>query len=326
MALLLNPCSEVPTFDTPSGEGCVNELANEYKFSRILGKGEEGGIVFEVIKDQHVMAVKVRDFDEASIKEVETQCMLNSMRNKTGVFAKAYGWQVCDELPSQWSRYLPNTIDIDDPLFIFMEKTIKEWKDVNLEPEEYKAILFLLIHGLYVARKAFGFSHDDIHTENVMLQPASGTVSVQIENGPSFAIPGLRFVPKLIDFGLSLTGKEEEEDSEEEDGLFASGPTPSTDMGSIALIYSGKFKSFFDSREFAIARQSGQTDYGALETLLRMDLFKEYRTDDKENTLRCSVCSAEHSGMRWKGKGEDYVFCSVSCGNYWGRGIGKFIK
>jgi len=323
---LLHPCTETPSPDTPSGEACIGALASKYVFSGMLGSGEQG-IVIEVIHKQHVMAVKIVPLDEFGIDEVQIQCMLNALQKKTGIFSRAYGWQVCNEIPRQWKEHVVAPFEESGPLlFIFMEKTIKAWNDVHLKASEYKAVLFLLLHGLYIARKELGFDHDDINTANVMLQPKEMGHSVNVAVGNVyFTVNNGRFVPKLIDYGMATTKytHEEEEEDNDSDDLFGGGPTPSTDVSSLEYLLEDKIQlaPFFNSFEFMEAKESSKHDYKAIETLLLMDFFKEYRTDKENVQFRCSVCLTD-AKLQWE---NGFTFCSKECGVYWGQSIGNFI-
>ena len=320
---MIRPCSETPAYNTPSGKSCVDEIAEKFAFSRTLGQGKQG-VVFEVIRKQQVMAVKVVPMGVDGINEIETQCLLNGLNDQTGVFLHIYGWQVCENMPAGWADFVRLQTK-ERLLFIFMEKTIKSWEDVDLKPHEKKAALFLLIHGLMVARREFnGFSHDDIHKENIMLQSIELKKTIQLVEGYLVG-PNLRFVPKYIDYGFSFVGYEEEDEEEEEDELFGSTAQTSTDLSSLEYLFEDAFTAeFFNSREFTTARQSDIKDYIALQTLLDMDFFREYhKTENNHIQGRCIVCSTNRVRYQWPNT--DYRFCSKSCGNFWGQGVGQFI-
>lgn len=325
---MIHSCSELPAYNTPSGKACVDAIAQKFVFTRVLGQGKQG-VAFEVVRKQQKMVVKVVELGVDGINEVETQCLLNDLKDKTGVFTHIFGWQVCDEMPAPWAEWVNLRIKKGERfLFIFMEKSIEQWEDVNLKPSEEKAILFLMLHGLMVARRELnGFSHDDIHKENVMLQPIELNKTLSLDDGYVVG-PNLRFVPKFIDYGFSLVGYEEEEEEASDDDLFGGAPEASTDMASVEFLFMGKFPEFFDTIQFATARQSDMKDYESLQTLLDMDFFREFHGGNKENHMgaRCSVCSSSVARYQWQGKNSDYTFCSKACGNLWGQGIGEFVK
>lgn len=308
----------------------MEQLAQRFAFVKMLGKGEQG-VVFEVIHEQQKMVVKVVEMGVEGINEIETQCTLNDLDAKTGIFTHAFGWQVCSAMPAAWADFV--TFDHTERLlFIFMEKTMETWASVPLKPTEEKAILFLLLHGLMVARRdAGGFQHDDIHKENVMLQPIDFTRVVYLDGGYTVG-PRLRFVPKLIDYGYAMIGYESDDDDsmfgndsdEEGDG------TPTTDLGSIQFLFQGRFEAFFNSPQFTTARQSTLKDHQAIQQLLDMPFFQEYQDKENKPTIRCSVCSASQSRptqtyWQWRGRDPSLAFCSDACGSVWRRGIGAFI-
>ncbi len=242
---MLHSCDEVPAYNTPSGSNCVNDIANKFVYTRTLGQGKQG-IAFEVVHEQQRMVVKVVPLQVDGIREVESQCLLNDLKQETGVFTRSFGWQVCSEMPSQWAEFVSFPTK-ERLLFIFMEKSMETWREMTLKSDEKKTALFMMLHGIMVARKAFnGFSHDDIHADNVMLQPIEMDKVVHLSGGYSLG-PGLRFVPKLIDYGYTYIGFEEEEEGDDEDM-----PT-STDIGSIEYLMGGEFAELFDTPEFTRA-------------------------------------------------------------------------
>lgn len=320
---MLRSCDEVPAYNTPSGKSCVSDIANKFVYTRTLGQGKQG-IAFEVVNEQQKMVVKVVPLEADGIREVESQCLLNDLSGETGVFTRSFGWQVCSEMPSQWAEFVRFPAK-ERLLFIFMEKSMETWKEMTLKPSEKKAALFIMLHGIMTARKAFnGFNHDDIHAENVMLQPIEMDKIVNLGGGYSVG-PGLRFVPKFIDFGYTYIGFEDEEDDQDEDDLFGGSGQVSTDIGSIEFLMGDDFAKFFATPEFARARQSDLKDYQSLQILLDMPFFKEFKdTENRPVNSRCSVCSSSMALYRWKNP--QYKFCSMACGNLWGQGIGEFIK
>jgi len=316
---MIHPCSTLPTVDAVSETEYCERIAESYPFTELLGRGEVG-VAFEVMHDFQPMVVKATPLTQEGIDEVKAQCLLNSLSDKTGIFARAFGWIVCDAMPKAWDMV---DYEVEEEgqkyLFIFMEKTQKSWltpkklkKKMKMTDAQLKHILYLLIHGLYVARKEIGFSHDDLHSGNLMLQVVPGK-------------SGTRFVPKLIDFGFALIGEDSEPEEQSEDDMFGSaGVEASTDMGQIVHLFDGVFAGFFDSEEYWEARASGRNDYKTLKRLLKMDFFKEEAT--KENTLKCAVCAHNVARYQWRGMAPEYKFCSEPCAMYWGKGIGQFLK
>lgn len=324
---MIRPCSEVPAYNTPSGASCVQNLAEKFAFVKLLGSGEQG-VAFEVVHEQQKMVVKVIPMGLSGLNEIETQCILNQLQSKTGIFTKSFGWQVCSEIPSPWAEYV--AFDTTERiLFIFMEKAMETIESVPMKRKEKKAVLFLLLHGLMIARRDLnGFKHDDIHKENVMLQSIEYNSVVHLDDGYTVG-PHLRFVPKLIDYGFSKVKYEYEDSDSEED---SEENRPTTDLSSIQILFENNgFEAFFASPEFQAARTSLYTDYRAIKVLLDMDFFKEYHDNEDRASIRCSVCSASpltsrHLYYSWSKCDPNFTFCSIACGNVWRRGIGAFMS
>lgn len=284
----MRPCSDTPTFeDVPSSSSL-----REYTFVKIAGSGTQG-IVIEVDKKGTRVAVKIVPLTERSIEEVKTQCLLTDLREKTRLFAHAFGWQIRNGIPSHWERFLKKYGRV---LLIFMEKTIENWSNAAsllILPNERKAILFLILHGMYWGRKLLNFDHSDLHSENIMLQHnySEKPIKVSIEN-QQFVLPAkLRFIPKLIDFGYSTTKftKTYEESESEDDDLFASSSNSSTDVSSLKFIFP-ELESIIEKGDHAFERA------------LLSDYFSEYRRI-------CNVCNAKAHFLGC----DEMLYCSNKC-------------
>lgn len=337
---LIFPCSKTPELDQTSATSCVDEIAQQYAFDTFLGAGTKGmAIRVKNMKTSKYLVVKILPLDQDGVNEIQTQCTLSDIKRETGIFVKAYGWQVCEDIPEAWDSKLEDNdfpLEWDAPdkvLFIFMEETAKRWTDreeLGIRKDERRAIVFLLLHGLYVARRELEFTHEDIHEENIMLQPKDTTKPVVVKVGTQeFVIPAkVRFVPKLIDYGYSRTkyspalseGEDSFSSEDEEDDLFGprsvSGSEGTTDLSSLAFVFPE-----IDSIITEKVRASTGKDYKVLEKVLFNNYFSVFI--DKENTnvtsrvlLLCNVCMAP-ARVQYKNLDEN-TFCDVRCAHeFW---------
>lgn len=298
----MRPCSESPTLD----EAPVDELDASYTFIQVLGKGSEG-LVVEVQDEKHRrLAVKIVPLTTQSIQEVNTQCLLTDLNKKTKIFAHAYGWQVHASIPLQWKQFLKQEeVEEGTLLFIFMEKTIENWTNsdkLRIQSMERKAIVFLILHGLYWARKELEFDHSDLHDENIMLQmnTSQNPLKLKIDEN-EFVLPGdIRFIPKLIDFGFSTTKftvkDEEEEEASSEDDIFGGSSAGSTDVSSLVFAFPEIAKIM------ELAQNSDASDFEVLEEVLLSNYFSEFRRI-------CKVCG---SVARFISTNQT-LYCSTEC-------------
>jgi len=324
MEKYIHPCSQLPSINEAIGSSCMTKIAQRYKFVKVLGTGTVG-MAIQVKNNEtgKFLVVKIVPLDTEAVNEIQTQCLLSELKNKTGIFVTAYGWQVCEDIPDEWDEQMedndfPETWDAPDKILcIFMEETSKRLTDYQLTPVEKKAVAFILLHGLYVARKELEFSHDDIHEENIMLQPRDSSktpVSLSVGNVTFQMPPRIRVVPKLIDYGYSTTKyttTSKEDEDEDEDDMFSSHVDNSTDIGSLGFVFP-EIESIIES-----ARSTAGSDYKSIRTILMSTYFAAYR--DKENKLvgeRCLVCMSP-AMVQYKNRAVD-TFCDLKCGQkYW---------
>ena len=74
----------------------------------------------------------------------------------------------------------------------------------KISVEEWKSILFQIIVSLYVYQKLFDFTHNDLHTNNIMYYETEEThIAYKIE-GIIYKVPTFGKIYKIIDFGRSI--------------------------------------------------------------------------------------------------------------------------
>ena len=192
-----------------------------------------------------------------------------------------------------------------------------------MDLEEYRVMLFLLMHGLWLARIRYGFKHNDIHQGQVLFQTCKPntpiTVSVAENN---YTLVCQRFVPKLIDFGLSTTSSSSyssysssEEYSKSDDDMFDKGEEiEDDDLRNLFYMFEQRMEK--DGLQPFVPQKGNTT----LEDILVKDaLFKSIRNNNSTSIknsvcLMCDVCSSvathewEHKGIR---------FCGDACASQW---------
>jgi len=91
---------------------------------------------------------------------------------------------------------------------IFMEKckdTMDNLFNLNsLTEEEWIAALFQVIMILITYQKCFYFTHNDLHTNNIMFQPTDLTHLSYVYNGITYKVPTYGRIFKIIDFGRAI--------------------------------------------------------------------------------------------------------------------------
>ena len=77
-------------------------------------------------------------------------------------------------------------------------------EDGELEHDKYASILFQIVITLLVYQKVFKFTHNDLHTNNIMFIKTEQEFLYYIVNGKSYKVPTYGYIFKLIDFGRSI--------------------------------------------------------------------------------------------------------------------------
>jgi hypothetical protein len=272
-----------------------------------LGEGQNGAVLLLKGDGDKTQVVKITYWpkfeNEASIAQ-----KLDVLRPVTQAFITTFGFQVRRGLPNGWKGLLPskdnafNALDWDEYdrapaiVLIFMEHANHRiafpnasastgsvyWHHLNFQ--EAKQVLFILLHGLMVARKELGFSHNDIHDGQVMLLPILHKKRVLL--GTRHHIDHCRFMPKFIDFGAST--------------LDNAGDS-SLDVWQLKNLFGELFNmntELYETEEFQLAEASDCRDYQVIARILDLPFFSEFQSKNKRTkaSVLCIGCmsSATH--------------------------------
>lgn len=323
----MHSCSEPPTKSAREDKDCLSLLTSTYAFIHRIGDKETvtASVVFKLSQETQDVAVKVMPLDDAAVNDVRIACLLNGMSEQTPIFVRTFGWIKCQTIPWQYKN-APRAFNQKKKnamyLFQVMAFSSHAWTDARIElsMEEYRTMLFLLMHGLWIAREKTGFRHNDIHQGQVLFQTCKPGTPITVTMGEnSYTIKCERFVPKLIDFGLASTGEQEKEDfSSDSDDMFEKeqGTIDDDDIRNLVYMFEERMKQ--DGLEPFLLRYTTMD-----EILMRDPIFDNIRKGPRQpvNSRLCDVCSsvAKHA---WGGC--DIVFCGESCASSW-KHIGRFI-
>lgn len=322
----MHSCEEVPSERGKEDQGCLDWLTANYSFLYRVGDKEtvSASLVFKLSQTPQEVAVKVMPGGE--VKDVKISCMLNGL-TETPCFVKTFGWIKCSQIPPLWMKGLNMKRDAPKSLaaskmFLFqvMAFSPHAWADerIQLNLEEYRAMLFLLLHALWVAHKKFSFRHNDMHKGQILFQTCKPNTSIEIVVGENhYWIPCQRFVPKLIDFGLATLEEEESDDddataSSEGEGMFEREPGDDMHDDLRNLFY------MFDERMEA----DGLVPFKRNKSLTKLDdiilndsIFESLRrntsnTSSIQSRYVCDVCFSAAT-VQWEGK--PFYFCGEEC-------------
>lgn len=114
------------------------------------------------------------------------------------------------ESDSDSDDYYHIIIDKQPSLMICMEKleetldSYMQRKNVDISDEEWVSILAQIIFNLIGYQKVFDFTHNDLHTNNIMYETTNKTYILYTFDGKIYKIPTYGKIFKIIDFGRSI--------------------------------------------------------------------------------------------------------------------------
>lgn len=85
-----------------------------------------------------------------------------------------------------------------------MSNTLDSLLEANLSIDEWRSCLFQIIMTLLVYQKMFGFTHNDLHTNNIMFNPTDLQYIVYKYNNTYYKVPTYGRLFKIIDFGRAI--------------------------------------------------------------------------------------------------------------------------
>jgi serine/threonine protein kinase len=223
--MIFNPSSEKPSRNSFLNPDIFKTFQKNFIFYEHLGTGLSG-VTFEVIgNDGSSVAVKLMLANRDAFNEcyIGGGSVLGTLQHDTEVFTYTKGWIIFNEIPDRWKQHLKGCLDRAVHLkkqfnnsstrFLYQIMEVNSCSLLDIEDitkDELIQVLFMLLHGIYVATKKFPyFRHRDIHCENIMIQQLDYAKDVTlITTDKKFFMPGVRYIPKIIDFGETRITKE----------------------------------------------------------------------------------------------------------------------
>lgn len=236
-------------------------------------------------------------------------------------------------------EYLNENIPVikhnESMVYTLMEHISNYWKDTSipLDTLDFKSITFLLLHGVYQARRYYNFSHDDIHTGQILLRPSheSNTqIDIEIQD-KYYKLRCGRFIPKLIDFDMTrifdldpLYPEDDTDDLIDSDEIIIDDLTHDIRNLFVALsvrVPTKLKKEFYDFWDFFTPEDRStltlRTDFNLIVNMLKHPFFKDILTQTStEDTIlvnhRCITC-AQRASYKVKRSDTTWKFCGQKC-------------
>jgi hypothetical protein len=312
-----NPCDKLPKYQKLQPACDVSELARSYPALIKIGSGSTA-IMIGII-GQTKLAIKIIVFSQDAVNEILVSCAINKLQNESIIFNRIYGWTVCKTIPDVWKDKLRGQYETAKDLetrietqsgrimLIPMEMYYYRITDIIYGNQDAKKMLFLLIHGISVARRKFPyFRHGDIHNGNIMIKIRVELFPIMCKTstGIIYSVENVIHVPKLIDFGQTTFSEK----------THFSG----NDMTHLKMVFlcfvknidREEFVDFFDSEEYKESEQTKDNDFEVLERLLDHSFFGYNKTKININQNICSLCSSSVAQYTY---GTIEGICSQKC-------------
>lgn len=190
----------------------TTRLLARYEVIRVLGAGNYG-VTYEArdVATEKIVAVKIAK--GGHMEDVLDVCnRLNGISGDSPVFVYTYGYHVVSGWPLQWRvmvkewpKHMPR--DARDPFIVcLMQRGDRPITDATIDwtDSELRLVTWMIIHGIYTAKKAFGFQHQDLHKKNILLREVGLREKTRFRfQDRSYLIQDTRYLPMIIDFDLA---------------------------------------------------------------------------------------------------------------------------
>jgi hypothetical protein len=265
---------------------------------RQLGTG-----ISSVVVKYGDIALKILPFDKWAMEETTLMLKIAFLSQYCVIFGEFHGWFVCSKIPDGWIDEYGFATDLQcwikkrkHLIVLGLEYTRFSVFDFTYTGRDLKYILFILLHGIGVARRLVpNFRHRDIHSGNILIQKHDELelLPLTLSCGTIFKLKDVKYIPKLIDFGEAKMDNPDEdhelyEPFRDVDGrLFE----PRSDVFRISLVImqmitgdQREFEEFFASPEYT--RACAQDDYLSIEKLLKSPFFRQSKISDYFKKLK----------------------------------------
>lgn len=180
-------------------------FGNILKVNRFFNLMSEDLFVLKYAKEDELITV---------LHETIIGLMLNELRKTTAVFTYVFGGFFCsiqEEKIKGTSKINICTLDSPTKLLLINEKingeSFEKWASKRSDGVDLFKIIVQIVFALSIAQQKFNFSHNDIHSENIMILDIGKyelfRYSISSSSGHKNIEIYTRYFPKIIDYGLS---------------------------------------------------------------------------------------------------------------------------
>jgi hypothetical protein len=167
----------------------INEIDNNNNSKKIKSLSDDSSCSS---KTSHTEEESENNNDDISIEEINSTSNTNT--------TSSYSSMSEEELIANIPKYPVHIICMEACDYTFDDLIM----DDEMTPEEWFASLMQIIMILLVYQKVFNFTHNDLHTKNIMFNYTEAKYIYYIYNKNTYKVPTFGKIFKIIDFGRSI--------------------------------------------------------------------------------------------------------------------------
>ena len=167
----------------------INEIDNNNNSKKIKSLSDDSSCSS---KTSHTEEESENNNDDISIEEINSTSNTNT--------TSSYSSMSEEELIANIPKYPVHIICMEACDYTFDDLIM----DDVMTPEEWFASLMQIIMILLVYQKVFNFTHNDLHTKNIMFNYTEAKYIYYIYNKNTYKVPTFGKIFKIIDFGRSI--------------------------------------------------------------------------------------------------------------------------
>jgi serine/threonine protein kinase len=279
--MLLNPnsdyfynCNNLPNVSSPfTDQDRAVLIARNFPFFQSINEN----IIQVFTPNRELLTIKILPWQsDQSHEEYRKYCQMSLISNKTLLFPNVLGWFDYVGLPFHWKMQMQGLSEEKD--LILASKPNKNdkrklfivYESIGLRFEggkEGKDILFLILHGLYLGRKFYNFTHNSLKSEDFMLREMKGDgeeLDFNVED-KRYILENVKYVPVIVDLGY--------------ESCTLNKIRRSTDLKDIQRILP-MHAELYKTSAWQTSLNSNSNDYRAITRIFETDYFKSFKRED----------------------------------------------
>lgn len=198
----------------------AKELEQNYEFVSSVESLDDGVVI--LIKQKGGLrkpsfAVKIGPWDYG-LEELDRNRKINHILSRSPVFVRTHGWACVESLPENWIADDNNSFsllmdrwNLDKTKLLLIFTDYFPQAQISYEDNTLRAAIFLLLHALDSARKAFkGFKYRNLTMDSIKWMEVPLIMEKTIVRVSNYGVVVTPYLPKLVDFRTAKFFKDAE--------------------------------------------------------------------------------------------------------------------